>query len=80
VEVFDGGADDVGVGEAGGEHTGYKVGEGADAVHEDPEAGEGVGGGKNAGVGELVFSSSFLLLLLWALDGVGKGGRSRLTR
>ena len=37
-DVFDGGALDVGVGEAGGEHAVDEVGEGGDAVHEDPEA------------------------------------------
>ena len=56
MQVFDGGADDVGVGQAGREHTGDEVGEGTDAVHEDPEAGERVGGGEDAGVRELVLS------------------------
>lgn len=45
MQVFNRGADDFGVGETGAEHAGYEVGEGRHAVHEDPEAGEGVGGG-----------------------------------
>jgi len=45
--VFDGGADDFVVGEAGGEEAGEEVGEGGEAVHEDPEAGEGGGAGED---------------------------------
>lgn len=51
VQVLDVGADDGRVGEAGGDHAGYEVGKGADAVHEDPEAGEDGGGGEDTGEG-----------------------------
>ena len=41
------GADDARVGEADREHAVHEVGEGTDAVHEYPEAGEGGGGGED---------------------------------
>jgi len=47
VEELDVLADDVGARHAGGEHRGDEVREGGDAVHEDPESGHGVGGGKD---------------------------------
>lgn len=43
MEEFDGGADDFVVGEARGEHAVDEVGEGGDAVHEDPETWECIG-------------------------------------
>lgn len=48
VQVLVGGADDVGVGHGSGEEAVDQVGEGRDAVHEDPEPGQGGRGGKNA--------------------------------
>jgi len=39
----------VSVGEADGEHAVDEVGEGAYSVHEDPETGEGSGGGEDTG-------------------------------
>ena len=48
MQVLDGGADDVGVGDGGGEHAADEVGERRDAVHEDPEAGQDRGAGEDA--------------------------------
>ena len=48
-DELDGGADDFVVGETGGEHAVDEVGEGGDAVHEDPEAWEGARSGQDAG-------------------------------
>lgn len=47
-DVFDRRAFDALVGETGGEHTIDEIGEGGDTVHEDPEAGEGLGTRKDA--------------------------------
>ena len=47
-DEFDVGADDVVVGEPCGKHAVDEVGEGGDAVHEDPEAREGGGAGEDA--------------------------------
>lgn len=48
MQELDAVADDVGVCDAGGEHAGDEVGEGREAVHEDPEAGEGLRAGEDA--------------------------------
>ncbi len=48
-DEFNGGADDVVVGQPGGEHAVDEVGEGGYAVHEDPEAWESGGSGKDTG-------------------------------
>lgn len=48
MQVLDIGADDVSVCDARGEHTGDEVGEWRDAVHEDPEAGQGLRAGEDA--------------------------------
>lgn len=47
VQEFVVGAADAGVCDADAEHAGDHVGEGGDAVHEDPEAGELFGGGED---------------------------------
>jgi len=49
------GTDDASVGEANGEHAVDEVGEGADAIHEDPEAREGGGSGEDTGREGLVW-------------------------
>ena len=54
VREFDLGADDAGVGEPDGEHAVDEVGEGGNAVHEDPETREGCRGGEHTGWRELV--------------------------
>ena len=52
-DELNGGAFDGVVGEAGGEHSVDEVGEGGDAVHEDPEARKGAGAGEDtAGIGQ----------------------------
>ena len=48
VQVLDGGADDVGVGDGGRKHAADEVGEGRDSVHEDPEAREHGRAGEHA--------------------------------
>ncbi len=48
-DEFNGGADDVVVGQPGGEHAVDEVGEGGYAVHEDPETWESGGSGKDTG-------------------------------
>ena len=80
VRELDARADDARVGQAGREHAVHEVGKGRDAVHEDPEAGQGGGAGEDAAEDQgqreqqLRNVAGCLSCLDASDDHVGKGG------